>query len=251
MEKIRSNRRIFTEGKFEGDAILFQKVARVPSRRAYLRYFTFVAAVFLCRTVFGAEPEPFASSPPDNGPAYSLTVFGGVATDTNFTQTFYEPWTVNFVDIQFAGAAFSTRLGTLNDAVGALGWDWGSFGDDIKIDPEIGVGARFGDGNIGEVWGALYFRYDNLPWNDTVYTTFAIDTGLSLLSAKSEFEDSRSDTGTSQLLHYFSPEVTFADPDYKDIELVFRLHHRSGIFGLMDGVTTGSSFVTMGMRVRF
>jgi hypothetical protein len=53
------------------------------------------------------------------------------------------------------------------------------------------------------------------------------------------------------VLHNFSPEITFADPDNKNVELVLRLHHRSGIFGLIDGVSTGSTFVTTGIRVRF
>jgi hypothetical protein len=44
------------------------------------------------------------------------------------------------------------------------------------------------------------------------------------------------------LLHYFSPELTFADPDNKDFEIVTRLHHRSGIFGLFGGVAGGRPF---------
>ena len=47
------------------------------------------------------------------------------------------------------------------------------------------------------------------------------------------------------------PEITFADPDNKDLEFVFRLHHRSGVFGLFDDVVSGSTFLSTGIRIRF
>ena len=47
------------------------------------------------------------------------------------------------------------------------------------------------------------------------------------------------------------PELTFADPDNKDLELVLRYHHRSGVFGLFDDVVSGSTFLSAGVRVRF
>ena len=78
-----------------------------------------------------------------------------------------------------------------------------------------------------------------------------------MLSEESDFERSRDansdgEGGTaSRFLHFFSPEITVADPDNKNLELVLRLQHRSGIFGLIDGITSGSTFVTTGIRVRF
>ena len=53
------------------------------------------------------------------------------------------------------------------------------------------------------------------------------------------------------LLHYFAPEITFADPDNKDLEFVTRLHHRSGVFRLFDGVNGGSTFLSIGFRQHF
>ncbi len=146
------------------------------------------------------------------------------------------------------GLALSHRLGTLDELTGS---DLGHIGEYVSVEIEGGAAYRFGMEEQGEFWTSLYFRYDGFPWNDSLYTTAAINTGLSILTEPSEFERDRSDDQSSQVLHNFSPEITLADPDNKDIEFVLRLHHRSGIFGTIDGVSSGSSFVATGLRLRF
>ncbi len=182
------------------------------------------------------------------GDPNAVTFFAGKGTDTSFTTILVEPWTVEFVDLGVVAAAISTRLGTVNELTGS---DPGGIGDDFSIDLEAGTAYRFGDEEMGEFWGAIYLRYDGFPWNDTIYTTIAANTGVSYITETSEFERGRSDGQTSQLLHYLAPEITFADPDNKNVELLIKLHHRSGVFGLFDDVTGGSTFVTTGIRVRF
>jgi hypothetical protein len=128
----------------------------------------------------------------------------------------------------------------------------GGFGDDLTIEAEIGGARRFGIDNFGEVWTALYLRYDGLPWNDAVYTTIAVNTGLSLLMEKSDFEvEPVSNQHSSRLLHYLAPEITIASPENKDRELVLRLHHRSSLYGLFDDFNSGSTFISAGVRIRF
>lgn len=180
----------------------------------------------------------------------SVMIFGGVASETNFAELMYSPWSTHFNPIGVVGASYSHRLGTVNELVGDI--DVGQIGDDFTIEAEGGTSFRFGDEYLGEAWAALYLRYDGLPWNDTVYTTIGVNTGVSLLTGISEFEEWRDYKGkSSEFLHYLGPEFTFADPENKDLELVFRLHHRSGVFGLFDGVVSGSTFLSAGIRVRF
>jgi len=183
------------------------------------------------------------------GAPHAVTFLVGQGTDTDFTQIISQPWTTNFVDLTIVGVTYSYRLGTLNELfeTDTLGY----FGDHLTVEPEAGAAYRFGEESQGEFWGSLYFRYDGLPWNDTIYTTLALNTGLSILTQTSDFERDRSNGDSSLVLHNFSPEITFADPGYKNIELVLRLQHRSGIFGTMDGVSSGSTFVTTGIRFRF
>lgn len=180
----------------------------------------------------------------------SVMVFGGVASETNFTDLMISPWNTEVNAIGVVGASYSHRLGTVNELFGDIGL--GHIGDDFTIEAEGGVSARFGDEELGEAWAALYLRYDGLPWNDTVYTTIGANTGISVLTNLSDFEAWRDSNGKSSvLLHYLAPEFTFADPENKDLELVIRLHHRSGVFGLFDGVVSGSTFLSAGIRVRF
>lgn len=180
----------------------------------------------------------------------AVMVFGGVATETNFTQILYSPWTGELNEIGVIGASYSHRLGTVSELAGDLGF--GGIGDDLTVETEAGTSFRFGDESLGEAWAALYLRYDGLPWNDTVYTTIGVNTGVSLLTDISDFEQWRDDKGKAwEFLHYLGPEFTFANPENKDLELVLRLHHRSGVFGLFDGVVSGSTFLSAGIRVRF
>ncbi|MBC6440833.1 MAG: hypothetical protein GDA49_10590 [Rhodospirillales bacterium] len=52
----------------------------------------------------------------------------------------------------------------------------------------------------------------------------------------------------SRLLNRFNLELTGAMPHHPDTSLMVRLQHRSGIFGLINGVTDASNFLPFGVR---
>lgn len=183
-------------------------------------------------------------------PKNAVAVFGGVATDTSFVPSMVMPWTNELENIGIIAGAYDRRFADFDDLFGA--GSLGGVGQHIAIEGEVGVSGRFGDESLGEIWTGLYFRYDGFPWNDFVYTTVAINTGLSLLTEKSDFETGRDENNKNeQLLHYMGPEITFADPDHPELEFLIRFHHRSGVFGLFNGVISGSTFITSGIRYRF
>jgi hypothetical protein len=185
----------------------------------------------------------------ERGGKHSLAVFMGQATDTNFVESMYAPWSNSLEDIGVAGAMYSYRLGSLRDVFGLPS---NHITDHIVVEGETGGAFRFGDEQLGELWTGLYVRYDGFFWNDKVFTTLAANTGLSLLSGTSDFERGRDSNGKNErLLHYMGPEITFANPDNKNVELIVRYHHRSGVFGLFDGVVSGSTFLSSGLRIRF
>jgi len=217
-------------------------MSRIAASRGRVRGFLPALGALV---VLSCLASPALSS--TRGDPNAITFLVGRGTDTDFTDIITEPWTTDFVDLTLLGVTASTRLGTVNELFGGSG----TFGDDVTVDAEAGAAYRFGFEDEGEFWGSLYLRYDGFPWNDWIYTTAAINTGWSILTDTSEFERHRSDGQSSLVLHYFAPEITFADPDNKDVELVIRLHHRSGIFGLVDDVSGGSTFITTGIRVRF
>jgi hypothetical protein len=122
----------------------------------------------------------------------------------------------------------------------------------FTLEPEVGVAQRFGRQDATEVWGAFFFRYHGFPWDDRVLTTFALSTGLNWASEVTDVEQDRANDGKgSQLMHYFAPELTFAAPSRPNVELVLRMHHRSGVFGLVSDAWGGAQYATVGLRIRF
>lgn len=173
----------------------------------------------------------------------SFTIYGGRHVDTAMTDIFLTefvpPWDWRYGDSGIVAATVGRRVARLFDRV--------------DLEPEIGVAQRFGDQTETEVWMALYARWTEFPWNDYVRTTVGISTGLNYASGISEVERERAqnDGKGSRLLHFLAPEITFAMPDHPDTELVFRFHHRSGIYGLIDGVDGGAQYATVGLRFRW
>jgi len=226
-----------------GQCITFKLFA---ARCAVLRR-TAIALVFL--TIVASPLEVLASSDwrwypidePCNGNC-AVSVYGGFyvenAMSSIFLEDFIAPWNWNYDDDYIVGAAVSRRVL--------------SFFDAFHLEPEIGIAQRFGHQDATEFWGALYLRYTKFPWNNFIYTTIAVSTGLNYATNISDQEKERSGKGKgSHLMHYLSPEITFALPDRRDFQLMFRFHHRSGAYGLISDSEGGAHYGTIGMRVSF
>lgn len=122
----------------------------------------------------------------------------------------------------------------------------------VTVEPEVGIAQRYGDQDETEVWGAFFFRYHGFPWDKWLVTTAAISTGLNYATDISEKEQDRARDGQgSKLMHFFAPEITFAAPSNPDVQLLFRFHHRSGVFGLVSDAFGGAQYGTVGLRLRF
>lgn len=159
-------------------------------------------------------------------------------------------WDYDWRDSGIAGFAFSRELVTLSH----------NGTDLLGLEAEAGAAQRFGDQTEAEYWAALYLRWKWFPWNDVAKTSLAISTGLNYATGISDYELRVSGNGEgSNLMHFFSPEITLALPDHPERELVLRIHHRSGIedengapgFALFNYADTGSTFATVGFRYRF
>jgi hypothetical protein len=175
----------------------------------------------------------------------AISIYGGKEVTTGMTRIFYveephsPPWEWRWRNSYLVAATFSRRLV--------------SFFDALSIEPELGIGQRFGQLHATEFWGALTFRWSEFPWNNYLRTSIALTDGFSLASAIDPKEATldKPPTSGSHFLNFFSPSITFALPEYEAYELMFRWHHRSGVFRRINDVSKGAQFWTTGLRVRF
>lgn len=104
---------------------------------------------------------------------------------------------------------------------------------------------------IPEAGAYFALRWRRLPWNHIVATSFSIGEGLSVVSRVPDVEILTTEVGgTSRLLNYLMLEMTLAVPSLPYLQLVGRIHHRSGMFGVFgDAQESGSNTVGLGIRM--
>ncbi|MDJ0448785.1 hypothetical protein [Methylocystis sp. JR02] len=125
----------------------------------------------------------------------------------------------------------------------------------VPLDLEIegGVAKRFGSDAGGRQWEFDLIpmaRWKYFPWNDFIYTNFRVGLiGASYVTGISDFERQfDSSHHSARFLNLLVPEFTFAPSKDAPFEVFVRVHHRSGVYGLIDGVHGASNYISTGMR---
>ena len=229
----------------------------VRTARQWRRVFlAFVAAVLLASAGSGtfagsatasegnhpAQPASFLTWHTDNfftqcDGNCAASIFGGPQLLTHQYNLFVHltpPWDWRFGKADLIGGAISRRILTL--------WD------SLDIESEFGLAKRFGSMHTEEAWLVLYFRWTRFPWNEYLRTSIAITSGPSFA-----FDLPSKAHQNATILNYFSPQITFALPQYPQYELMVQLHHRSNIADTGKGGTPdpGWQFLTVGLRYHF
>jgi hypothetical protein len=141
-------------------------------------------------------------------------------------------------DSRLAALAYSYRL---SEGHTALSWEL-----------EAQAVQHFGRQNHQEINALLTARWNRFPWDHHVNTSAAFGWGQSYAFKVPVVEPrSGSDEVSTRLLNYLLVELDFAPPTRPEWGLVLRLHHRSGVFGMYNGVNGGSNFVGAGLRYAF
>jgi hypothetical protein len=135
-------------------------------------------------------------------------------------------------------------------AVAALSRELWRYKDWIGLETEGQVGKHFGEMHHWEFNLLLDLRWHYFPWDKYVETSFAVGDGLSYATEVPELE-LEDDEEAQRLLNYLMFELTFGLPKYPRWDFVVRAHHRSGVFGLFDGVRGGGNFVCGGIKYKF
>lgn len=184
-------------------------------------------------------PYPaFAGEKAERGKKNGIAIYWGTTTENAFLEHLYQPWELRFTDGRLIALAYNRRVKT-----------WGRH---FSLELEANVAHRYGEDSLWEVNAAAMLRYDGFPWNHIVYTTLGYAPfGFSYVTSIPVQENTPNGRATSKFLNFMVPEITLAPPRNPNVEFLLRIHHRSGIFGLMNGVTGASNVVSVGMRYRY
>ncbi len=101
-----------------------------------------------------------------------------------------------------------------------------------------------------EYTAAIFIRLADMFWDNVIDMSFALGEGLSYTTVTPQFEADNHERAT-RLLNFLAFETTFAHPENKNWQVVLRIHHRSGVFGLFDGVHGASNAWALGLRYKF
>jgi len=169
----------------------------------------------------------------------AVTVFGGQYANEELFSKILLFKGLDLQDSYMVAGAYSQKIG-----------QWPR---QVRWELEGQVVKHFEGQDNWEVNGLIVARWEAFPWSETVPTTFAIGEGFSYALSVPELEDEilAPEGGTSQYLNYLMLELTMGLLPWEGWSVVTRIHHRSGIFGLIGDVEEGSNFMTIGLRYQF
>ena len=166
---------------------------------------------------------------------FALTVYGGRMTDGDFGDALTGQ--ADFIDAYVV--------------VGALSWTFARYFEEaLSFELEGQVGKWWGDQHNVEFNLPVAIRWSKFPWNHYVSTSLAYGLGPSYATKEPAAEIDEHDS-TKKFLVYWFGEIAFGPPD-SNWAGVFRIHHRSGAFGLIaDRGEGGSNTLAVGLKYRF
>jgi len=178
----------------------------------------------------------FTAIPSEAGGDWFLSVYGGQVSDTAFNEVI----------------RFDTKFEDYYLAAVALGKELWSDRKYLALEAEGQVVQHFKGKAHQEFNAALNLRWLPFPWDDYIDTSIALGSGISYATRDPEFEINEADDNvTSQWMYYLMLEVVFALPGDTPWGVFTRVHHRSSVFGLIDGVFAASNYVCAGIRYTF
>ncbi len=167
--------------------------------------------------------------------ADSILVFGDAFSKGNLQESFnpFHPHERNYL----VGIAYAR--------------DFVHLGAGFNLGGEIGYAARFGeDRGSSELWAGPALRHRGFRIGNLFTLSPALVLGFSAVTAPIGIETDREvkHGGTASVLFRFSPEFAFRFDAWRNFELVYRIHHRSGLYGVIGDLREGSNAHVIGLR---
>jgi hypothetical protein len=147
---------------------------------------------------------------------------------------------------------FTLQADHKNSYLGAFvfGKEFWTYKDYIGMEAEGQIVKHWELQDHFEFNALLVIRWLPFPWDDYVDTSFALGNGISYATEDPEIEAHAHDN-VSKILHYLMLELSFLVPNQAHWNVFVRLHHRSGVFGLYNGVSGASNALGAGVRYTF
>lgn len=134
----------------------------------------------------------------------------------------------------------------------SMGTRLAQYRQSLNLEIEGQIGMHSGSQHHQEVNVAVVLRWLAFPWDRYLDTSFAFGNGLSYATTDPVLEIENADNGqTAQWLYYILAEWAFSFRRLSQWEFFWRIHHRSGIYGLLADNNAGSNFAGLGLRRRF
>jgi hypothetical protein len=198
---------------------------------------TLYVLIFLCLLLVIFVPNTLAEGDENENDAtqykWFFTLYGGVHVQPDLEHALTFQWK-SFDNSYIAVAALAREF-----------WRYEQW---ISLEAEGQVGKFFGDEEGWQFNGLLIARWNKFPWDKYVETSFAIGDGLSYNTEVSKVEED-DDEDAGKWLNYLLFELTLGLPEHPRWDLVYRIHHRSSVRGLIGAA--GSNFVTLGVKYSF
>ncbi|MBW4656785.1 MAG: hypothetical protein KME20_27620 [Kaiparowitsia implicata GSE-PSE-MK54-09C] len=120
-----------------------------------------------------------------------------------------------------------------------------------KFGVEAGFGLRLGVRSSAEVWAGGVARFDMFRLGDFSITP-ALTAGFSVVTDTIGSETERADALgiKAPFLYYLGPEIAVGHRAIPNIEVLARIHHRSGGFGTIAPLD-GSNAAVVGVRHKY
>jgi hypothetical protein len=170
----------------------------------------------------------------------TITIFDGVGVLEDFSQYALGRAGLTPTEDRILGFA----------AAQALGW----IGDSLSLEVEAQVVHHHGRGDFWELGTALVARWRGLAlpeWLGGLQLLDGWSVGIGP-SITTEIPPLEADRGRfSHVLNQLVVELLLPVPDDAPVQPVERIHHRSGIFGLINGIVGGSDYIGQGIQLRF
>ena len=155
-----------------------------------------------------------------------------------------------FVDGEFSHIFDRNYFGDSHLLILAVSREFARTWEHLGWELEGQAGKHHGLQDHWEFNGLLVLRWHHFPWDRYLRTSLAIGEGISYATRTPYLEDN-DHTRTSKLLNHLVGELTIGLPQLPAWDLSGRIHHRSGVFGLFNGVHGASNFLSIGLRHTF